>query len=128
MADITYTAKRELVNTLGATVSISPALQSFERSTEARKTEAVSMGGQRQSTLHYIANSWQVLTMPILPADRPEFDEFIFSTINGETFAFTDVDDGTVRSVQRTGQHSRERVTTGTVDFFTYSFTIREVV
>jgi hypothetical protein len=128
MVDIVYTAKRELVNALDDVVSITQSLQSYDRSTEVKKTESVSMGGQRQSTLHYYTNNFSIKTMPIAVADRPEFDEFIYSTINNETFTIVDVDDASTRVVQRVGEHSRSRVTTGTVDYFTYSFNVREVV
>jgi hypothetical protein len=126
MVDITYVAKRALVNDPATVLTISVGLTAYDRSTEAKKSQAVSLGGVMQSTLHSIINTWSISTTPIDPLDQSQFDEFIYSTINSEYFDILDFDDGTIRTVQRVGPHSRNRVGTS-VNLFTYSFTVREV-
>lgn len=129
MVDIIYTAKRKLVSALDEVVTIIQSVQSFERSPEVKKTSAMTIGGRTQSTLHYYTDTYQITTMPIESADQPLFDEFIYSTINGEEFTIDNPDEGlTDVLVQRIGEHSRTRVTTGQLNFFTYSFTVREVI
>jgi hypothetical protein len=128
MVDIVYTATRRLVNPLDDEVTISQALKSFDRSPEVKKSSAMSLGGVIQSTLHNFTDDYSVTTMPVESAEQPEFDEFIYSTINAEEFTIQDPDDNTVRSVQRVGDHNRTRVSSGITNVFIYSFNVREVI
>ena len=128
MIDITYTAIRRLVNALDQVVTIETDLVTWDRSTETDKSTDTSIGGVRQSTLHYFTDTFFVDSMNVEPADRPEFDEFIYSTINEEAFIMEDTDDGTELNVTRIGDYNRVRVTNGTLDYFAYSFEVRVIV
>ena len=129
MVDITYTAKRKLVNTLDDIVTISVDLNQFDRSIDSKKSESKSIGGVIQSTQHYFTDQFSIETTPIDPANRAEFDEFIYSVMNNEPFLIDNIDEGiTEVSVAMIGTPSRNRVTKAKVDYFTYSFNVREII
>lgn len=132
MVSVTYIAKRRLVNPLDDEISISFDLSSFSRSVDSKKSESKSIGGVIQSTLHYFTDKYSVTTAPIAPEDRAEFDEFMYSTMNNETFQMENIDDANNligdEGVVRIGSFSRDRVTKAKLDYYTYSFTIRENV
>jgi hypothetical protein len=124
-------------------LTISLSLASFDRSTETKKTESITLSGIKSSSLYYSTKLYSCQTavgsMPVNGTDGTEATDevmqmFLESVSNNEVFNASNIDDpdadftNPTRSFQLQGGFSRSRNSSVDVGKFTYSFTIREVV
>lgn len=131
MANITaiYTAKRRLRAgiTAGDIETITFRATAYDRSMRSNIRTSTAIDGTQQHVTHFINDMYQINTMPIEAADRPKFDEFMYSVRGGESFDLTNVDeDDRVMTCKMQGNFSRSRVTSGVLDLFTYSFSVQD--
>tara|TARA_R110000796_G_scaffold182464_1_gene298977 strand:- start:3038 stop:3499 length:462 start_codon:yes stop_codon:yes gene_type:complete len=124
-------------------LDISLTLASFDRSTETKKTESITLSGLKSSSLYYSTKLYacQTAVGSVMANDGTGGDVtdevmqmFLESVSNNETFYASNIDDpdpdftNPTRSFQLQGGFSRSRNSNIDIGKFTYSFTIREVL
>lgn len=127
---VVYTARRRLKSgvTDGDQITFSFDLESFDRTPTKDIKVSRSIDGTEQSVTNYIIDSYSCRTLPILPAERPDMDQFLYSVMDGETFTMTNLDESDrIMSCKLMGRdHSRTRETGAILDYFVYSFSVKE--
>lgn len=84
MADISYTATREIVS--GSPEVITTHLVQCEPKQKAEGKEHKALSGYTESVLHHLENEWHITSLPFDPEELPYWREFSSSCANGEAF------------------------------------------
>lgn len=115
--------------------TIEISLESFDRSSDLKKSEAVSLSGIMQQSLYYDTEQYSCKTVTgAIKVDgsgqdnvsTAEMKMFFKSVLVGEYFSMTNIDTNEVMSVQMTSRPQYERVSKAHLNEFKYSFTVRE--
>lgn len=131
MTAIVYTAKRRLIagHAAGTSYSLETAAAVLDLAITPNRTDAISLSGTTEGTLHSLDFSWKVTTDHITHAELPAWIEFIASVAAAESFSFdaygtiaTPVDPQVVRLGAK---HSIVRI--GASMNYTISFSVHQV-
>ena len=124
MASFTYTAKRHLKtgHSVDTDYTVTLDIQAGDIQPNAVQTVNMSLSGNQVTTVHRLEQTLAITTDYFSASTTPDYDdmeEFIYSTIHGETFTYND--GATDFSVKMQGGPRLQR--TGTL--FAWSFSIR---
>ena len=127
---IVFTASRKLTSgvTAGDIITITAYLPIFDRSTEKGSKQSKTIDGTQISVLNYYAENYQCQTKGIDVTNSGEWEMFLYSTMNNESFTMTNREESDrVMSVKRKGDFSKARVNR-LFAYYRYSFQIRELL
>lgn len=128
-ATLTFTATRSIPAPygFGDLLGVELTLSAFDRTTKVSKSEKESMSGRIVSTLFYNTEDYSCKTS-IKTTESDIMECFFKSTMNGEEFTLTNLDElDRVMTVKRRSG-SRARPNSFFVNDFEYEFTVRENV
>jgi hypothetical protein len=130
-AQIVYDAKRRLKPgvIVNDEITLNVILTQWDRSTQESTKEARTMSGGRRTTLMYFADRWDVEIAMIGDYTQADVDQFFYSTLAGETFSISDLDNGDEAiDVKRVGGYTRARKSSAYVGRFDYRFRVEEAL
>lgn len=132
-ATINYEARRRLKSGVvsGDPVEIEVTLTQWDRDVRSDSRRQRSLSGKVKTVLMNFSDQWSV-SLVIEPGGdvgQDDMDQFLYSTIGGEPFQITDLDNSDDQvTVRRVGRHSRSRRDPGDIGVFEYSFRVEEVI
>ena len=131
---IFFTATERLIAgvNLGDTYQIDLDLIQFDRSIDRRANEVKTLSGLFQVSKLSVVVQYSIQTNPIIdtssnPNAVAEFDMFLYSTMGGESYSITNIDDGSVVQMATTGTPSRQRLESSKLQQFYYNWIARTV-
>ena len=130
---IAFTATERLISGIssGTPYQIEVDLTQFDRNIDRRANRLTTLSGVSQTSKLYVVDEYSVQSSVIedtiqKPDFLAEFEMFIYSTMGGESYQITNIDDGGVLQVINIGTPSRQRLSSKLQQFF-YNWTIRTV-
>lgn len=127
MADITYTAEREIASghTQGTQYTITIPLARWDRSPRTEKNTVRSLSGRTMTRRLNTVVFYDITTSPTDDATQiAHMREFLASVNGGETFTINPFGGGAI-SLKLDGDHREGRQ--GTTDFISFAFKVYEV-
>jgi len=108
------------------TLVINPSM--FSRQIGPQKIDIQrSWGGVADINYQYKKDSFSIKFNDVTGATREQMDEFLYSAVKNQTFTFTDPEESNEIKAGVLTSFSRNRVSTGVIDWYTYDMVIEDL-